>query len=507
MTIKCFFGDYSSHKSELKMLNNFLSQLAPVYNGTDRWIYVIYNAMWSGQEVDLVCITQNSIIVADFKNYSGRLKGQENGEWEMNTFANERIAVKGGGQINPFVQIRKNKYAVMEWLRSNNLLLNENTGHTAGLVIFSELESADIRLSYGVQQWFYTTDIPHVDDSLLRIRSQQINISEVEADEIVQKLNLQPYQWTAQEPITPRFNPYPELKRQEIAKTVNYSRLANKGLVESKKPPEADISAFKHIYRPFLIMLLICFTLSMTFVYSAKHDGVFFNKVVGGVIGKSNLNQLKKLSSFMTFSVDSLDDPEYENIPDLTVVPKGENITIPQQLINEKEGTIYGFKIGKDTKEYVKSQLILGELSLKKLKEHPDVFIQYPWRSTFGLEAQAEDLKLHKKLPGIDMPDIFEIIVRFKDEKVSSLIFHTRSSHLPAWWLHYQVKRFKQIGYEELNSHYEQKVGDQYAILAKGESYIVLKDYHMQRPSITFTTKEMYEAQKPSKDGEIQIAF
>lgn len=205
MSINCFFGDYTSHANEQRMLDQLLSQLHAYWGQQHSWIYLIYNAMWNGQEIDLVCITEHAIIVIDLKNYSGALTGQENGEWLMDIQstdsainqmpvsavqhadthitaiqnpATSSIVVKGGGQINPFVQIRKNRYAVMDWLNQNKRLSQENIGHMAGLIVFSEIRALQLQLSYSVKQWFHVTDLAHISHSLANIRSDEIHITE-----------------------------------------------------------------------------------------------------------------------------------------------------------------------------------------------------------------------------------------------------------------------------------------------------------------------------------------
>ena len=68
--------------------------------------------MWEGAEVDLVCILPTAVMVADFKNYRGRLTGSENGPWLI-----DGVTVKGGAKLNPYVQLRDNRTSVRNWRR------------------------------------------------------------------------------------------------------------------------------------------------------------------------------------------------------------------------------------------------------------------------------------------------------------------------------------------------------------------------------------------------------
>ncbi|WP_162368834.1 nuclease-related domain-containing protein [Acinetobacter cumulans] len=118
------------------MLDSFLNQLQLDWATENKWIYIIYNAIWDGQEIDMVCFTEHAIVVADFKNYTGKLGGKENGPWTMLTPSDEMIEVKGGNQLNPFVQIRKNKYVVMEWLNAQQFFSQDNLGFISGAIFF-----------------------------------------------------------------------------------------------------------------------------------------------------------------------------------------------------------------------------------------------------------------------------------------------------------------------------------------------------------------------------------
>lgn len=280
MTIKCFYGDYSSHKNEKKMLDQFLTQLEPRYRLSDEWIYVIYNAMWNGHEVDLVCLTANSIIVCDLKNYSGALQGQENGEWLMTTPNKEMITVKGGGQLNPFVQVRKNRYAIMDWFSNENLLVSENIGHMAGLIMFSEITQIDLKLSRSVKQWFHISDLSHTEFTLNHIHSNEINISPNDADLIIKTLNLQEFHWNTavfMEPKYEIFNKYYEDLEKPSDSHINYAEIMSKYQNNQVTIVEkAKITIFNQVYLPSFIILLSTTLAAVLFLYSLLSLGIVY---------------------------------------------------------------------------------------------------------------------------------------------------------------------------------------------------------------------------------------
>lgn len=118
MTIHAYYGDVSHLKNEQKMFEDLLTQLKLHQGNSEDWIYLFYNTMWSGQEIDVIAFTKEAIVVIDLKNYSSNLVGSENGEWQING----ELEVQGGSQINPFVQIRKNRFAFL--FQSGSKVLN-----------------------------------------------------------------------------------------------------------------------------------------------------------------------------------------------------------------------------------------------------------------------------------------------------------------------------------------------------------------------------------------------
>lgn len=260
--IHCYFGDYSSHKNEVTMLNRFLSQLQLDWNEPEEWIYVIFNAMWNGEEIDVVCFTPHAIIVADLKNYDGHLSGGENGHWEINT-GTEIIEVKGGGQINPYVQIRKNKFSVINWIKSNRFFSNSQVDHVTAMLIFNELETCKIDVPPKVQRWLQISDIPHSSGDLSKLHNPQIQLDETEVQALIQKIKLQPYTWQAGKITDIRFNPFQHhttsssYSNPSAGHTSSYNNAAqfSTAKLSTEKPP----SYWKSVLLPFFLTLFIAF--------------------------------------------------------------------------------------------------------------------------------------------------------------------------------------------------------------------------------------------------------
>lgn len=194
MTI-LLYGAKASRTHENQMLRALLDSLADRWATSTDWIYVIANSMWNGAEIDLVCVLPSAIVVADFKNYHGRLTGTENGPWQADS-----VLVKGGRKSNPYQQLRDNKFSVMGWVQSKGLLAGRNLGHIAASVVFSGPIENKLDFSPKVRSWFYPTDLANCSAMLDNLASPELQISQDDAQEIILRLGVTPMEWGSNKP-------------------------------------------------------------------------------------------------------------------------------------------------------------------------------------------------------------------------------------------------------------------------------------------------------------------
>lgn len=250
MTIHAYFGDNSQLNKEKLMFEDLLTQLKLNWQYSEDWVYLFYNTMWSGQEIDVIAFTQNSIVVIDLKNYSGDLSGSENGEWLID----QNVQVLGGSQINPFVQVRKNKFAVLNWFQLNGLFSNQNLGFISGCIIFNELSSKNMELSVGVKKWFFVTDIAHSVDTLSNIRSNGIDLSKDDVVYLVDRLKLREYIWDKNK--TPRDIRYTLLEDTNVVQDNSFNHIPavelkyslEKSLIKNLKSLNLHIFALSQLF-------------------------------------------------------------------------------------------------------------------------------------------------------------------------------------------------------------------------------------------------------------------
>ena len=268
MTIHAYYGDVSHLKNEQKMFEDLLTQLKLHWGNSEDWIYLFYNTMWSGQEIDVIAFTKEAIVVIDLKNYSGNLVGSENGEWQING----ELEVQGGSQINPFVQIRKNRFAVLEWFKSAELFTDQNLGFISGCIILNELSSTQMDLSHSVRKWFYVTDIANSVDTLSRLHTKGISLASDDIVYLVNKLKLKEYSWD--QGVAPR--------ERNLIQSDDRDTPSDNSRDQSSAPIKYTLhdqmeKKFKGVLAPYLFFygtVIICLAIAFHIANGMKGEGV-----------------------------------------------------------------------------------------------------------------------------------------------------------------------------------------------------------------------------------------
>ena len=194
MTINVY-GSKATRTQENKMFQEFLECLEDRWAASTDWIFVIANSLWNTAEIDLVCILPSAIFVADFKGHGGKLKGTENGPWQA-----DGALVKGGQKVNPFQQLRDNKFSVLNWLASKELLPGRNLGHIAAGTVFSGRIDDQLELPVKIRSWFFPTDLDRCATFLGGLASPELRIERREAEEVVKRLGTEPIEWISNRP-------------------------------------------------------------------------------------------------------------------------------------------------------------------------------------------------------------------------------------------------------------------------------------------------------------------
>jgi tRNA A37 threonylcarbamoyladenosine biosynthesis protein TsaE len=196
MSLKIYQGEKFKTTHENKIFDDLIDKLDAEWGvEKNEDIFLIGNFFCNNQEIDACVIKRDSISVIDFKDYGGKIFFSENGDWTTDL----KISIKGGSSSNPYKQIKKNKFALLNFLedKKNEIfkINNEvNLGHISGIAIFHQkIIFDDSQLPGSVKPWFYVCDINHAIRLFKQITSKNINLSIDEIKNIVKSLRVNDY--------------------------------------------------------------------------------------------------------------------------------------------------------------------------------------------------------------------------------------------------------------------------------------------------------------------------
>jgi len=189
VSLKCYRREPFEHTHENIAFFEFFHQLEELAARRDEPALLFGNAFVNGCEIDAILVLPHAIIVIDFKHYGGSVVFSENGDWTA-----DGVRVKGGSKRNPFLQLRANKFALMDWLKRNADLdktRKHDLGRISALVLFDQdIQFDRASLPPKVAPWFHVLDMGHCLERIEAIRSDRINLSPAEQDRIAARLGM-----------------------------------------------------------------------------------------------------------------------------------------------------------------------------------------------------------------------------------------------------------------------------------------------------------------------------
>ncbi|PAX54140.1 NERD domain-containing protein [Brunnivagina elsteri] len=183
-------GPYAT-THENRIFDALLKQLEEVWGDSENLVLLLGNFYCQSCEIDAVVLKKDSITVIDFKDYGGLVKFSENTPW----FA-DNIQIKGGSKPNPFIQIRTNKFALIDKLKEIHFPSDNQPelGHISGLVLFHKpIIFDDRQIPPKIERWFHVVDFDNTIERLSQITSCKISLSNQDLEYIVKILSIPEY--------------------------------------------------------------------------------------------------------------------------------------------------------------------------------------------------------------------------------------------------------------------------------------------------------------------------
>ena len=199
MTVELWMGNEFEHAHEMRALRAVLGQMVDQF-GDDRDLYLLLaNFFCEGEEIDLAVVKRNAVIVIELKECDAPVTGGPNGGWRIRGDG----VLNEGRRHNPYQQVRKYRYALMNYLNLNryDFLPRQKAGqvsfeHVSGLVAFSPSMSTEsqIEIPRRDQKWFSVTGLDNLWAEIKDQRSSQIHLSQGDTRKLAaQVLSLKRY--------------------------------------------------------------------------------------------------------------------------------------------------------------------------------------------------------------------------------------------------------------------------------------------------------------------------
>jgi len=191
MGFKAFRGNSFNHSHENQVFNALYDMLSTEWEERDEKLYLFGNFFVAGKEFDALIIKNNAIIVIDFKNFGGEITFSENGPWYC-----DDVVVKGGNSRNPFLQIRSNKFALLDYVKNGHVDIpsKPNLGHISGLIMFHQpIELDENQIPQQIKSWFHVCDLNKAIRTIDAIASAEIDLSKKELDSIADAFTAPEY--------------------------------------------------------------------------------------------------------------------------------------------------------------------------------------------------------------------------------------------------------------------------------------------------------------------------
>ncbi|WP_293353350.1 MULTISPECIES: NERD domain-containing protein [unclassified Microcoleus] len=191
MTVQVYRTQSYKTTHENRLFDDLGNELERVWGDSDDLIILLGNFYCQGSEIDAAILKKNSITVIDFKDYGGNISFSENGPWLAGD-----VEVRGGSKPNPFIQVRDNRFALLDVLKKIRFPSDrqQNLGHISGLVLFHQPITFDEgQLPPKIKSWFHVVEFDRALERLSQIASPDINLSNQDLADIVQHFSIPEY--------------------------------------------------------------------------------------------------------------------------------------------------------------------------------------------------------------------------------------------------------------------------------------------------------------------------
>lgn len=211
---------------------------------------------------DAIFISNSSFNILDFKNYEGEITLPETQNFEIGSWLRGNIVIKGGNQVNPYVQLKNHKRKVGDYLNYHkaSFLSKSSKFHTNFIdciVCFINEVKLTGEIPERERNWFFIKDKNSIISALEDITTTRINLSNGDLERLAHLFSTTI--WNPEEAISISTESEEHFTEQQFNLTAEQKKVLSEiqGFLENKEQNVFILSGTYSCGKTFLINHLV----------------------------------------------------------------------------------------------------------------------------------------------------------------------------------------------------------------------------------------------------------
>jgi superfamily I DNA/RNA helicase len=190
MPFEAYLTAAFQHRHENDMFAALVKNLMAKFASDTAPHVLVGNIMFEGNDLDVLYMKPDGICIIEMKAHGGKVNFTESTPWIVGT-----SEVRGGGRMNPFLQVRAYRLGLINFFRNRGkeILKRDRLvrwDHVSGVVLFGNSIQFDDRVLGGLRTWFGITDQSRVADHLANIHQETFGLDWTEIRAVLDLVGL-----------------------------------------------------------------------------------------------------------------------------------------------------------------------------------------------------------------------------------------------------------------------------------------------------------------------------
>ncbi len=193
MAVRVFCSTNESTWAE----NEFFTDLVNKFQISNFEVAILTDLNVKGKQLDCVVLSSKGAFIYEHKNYTGTIKGSENGEWTLHKPDGDAVTINRNRE-NPYQQTRGQRFALMNFFNDHFKEIFPDaspdvidTSHIGARLVFTHLTTeSNIELSNKASRWFGVLSSEDILEDYRIAPTGLLTIKKDNIEHMVQLLNL-----------------------------------------------------------------------------------------------------------------------------------------------------------------------------------------------------------------------------------------------------------------------------------------------------------------------------